>query len=41
VGAAISVSLPKARVLDAEHRKTILAALRAAADQIASDLSSD
>jgi IclR family acetate operon transcriptional repressor len=41
VGAAISVSLPKARVLDAEHRKAILAGLRAAADQIASDLSGD
>ena len=38
VGAAISVSLPKARVLDAEHQRAILAALRAAADQIASDL---
>jgi DNA-binding IclR family transcriptional regulator len=41
VGAAISVSLPKARVLDAEHRKAILAGLRAAADQIASDLSGE
>ena len=41
VGAAISVSLPKARVLDGEHRKTILAALRATADQIAADLRVD
>jgi len=38
VAAAISVSLPKARVAGADHRKTILAALRAAADQIAGDL---
>jgi IclR family acetate operon transcriptional repressor len=41
VGAAISLSLPKARVLDAEHQKKILAGLRAAADQIASDLIGD
>jgi DNA-binding IclR family transcriptional regulator len=41
VGAAISVSLPKARVVDADHRKAILAALRATADQIASDLRGD
>jgi DNA-binding IclR family transcriptional regulator len=35
VGAAISVSSPKARVLDAEHQRAILTALRATADQIA------
>jgi DNA-binding IclR family transcriptional regulator len=40
VGAAISVSLPKARVLDDVHRKAILTALRATADQIAADLRS-
>jgi DNA-binding IclR family transcriptional regulator len=38
VGAAISISLPKVRVVDSEHRKTILASLRAVADQIAADL---
>lgn len=38
VGAAISVSLPKSRVLDAAHRASILAALRATADRIAADL---
>jgi IclR family acetate operon transcriptional repressor len=38
VGAAISVSLPKKRVLDADHRKAILGALRATAGQIADDL---
>jgi DNA-binding IclR family transcriptional regulator len=38
VGAAISVSLPKQRVLDADHRKVILGALRATAGQIAEDL---
>jgi len=38
VGAAISVSLPKMRLLDADHRKALLAALRTAADQIADDL---
>jgi len=38
VGAAISVSLPKARVGDNDNRKAILTALRATADQIASDL---
>jgi DNA-binding IclR family transcriptional regulator len=38
VGAAISVSLPKARVGDGDHRKSILAALRATADQIAVEL---
>jgi IclR family acetate operon transcriptional repressor len=38
VGAAISLSLPKARVVDAEHRKAILAALRDIADRIAADL---
>jgi IclR family acetate operon transcriptional repressor len=38
VGAAISVSLPKARVIDADHRKSILAALRTTADQVAADL---
>ena len=41
VGAAISVSLPKARVLDAGHKKSILAALRATADQIAAELRGD
>jgi len=41
VGAAISVSLPKSRVLDAGHRTAILAALRATADQIAADLRGD
>jgi len=38
VGAAISASLPKSRELDADHRKAILDALRATADQIAADL---
>lgn len=41
VGAAISVSLPKTRLLDADHRKAILTALRATADQIAADLRGD
>lgn len=38
VGAAISVSLPKTRVLDDDHREAILAALQATASQIAADL---
>jgi DNA-binding IclR family transcriptional regulator len=38
VGTAISVSLPKARVTDADHRKAILAALRTMAGQVAADL---
>jgi DNA-binding IclR family transcriptional regulator len=38
VGAAISVSLPKTRDVDADHRKAVLASLRATADQIAADL---
>jgi len=38
VGAAISVSLPKMRVLDADHRTELLVALRVTADQIADDL---
>lgn len=38
VASAISVSLPKARVGDKDHQKAIMAALRAAADQIAADL---
>jgi IclR family acetate operon transcriptional repressor len=38
VGAAISLSLPKARVGDDDRRKSILAALRATADQIALEL---
>jgi DNA-binding IclR family transcriptional regulator len=38
VGAAISASLPKIRVVDSEHRKTILAALQTVADQIAADV---
>jgi IclR family acetate operon transcriptional repressor len=41
VGAAISVSLPKSRVLDTGHRTAILAALRATADRIAADLRGD
>jgi len=41
VRAAVSVSLPKARVVDADHRQTILAALRTTADQIAADLRGD
>jgi len=41
VGSAISVSLPKARAGDADHRKAILAALRATAGQIAADLRVD
>jgi DNA-binding IclR family transcriptional regulator len=41
VGAAISVSLPKARVTDADHRETILAALGTTAGQIAADLQGD
>ena len=41
VGAAVSLSLPKSRERDAEHRKAILAALRATADQIAADLRGD
>jgi IclR family acetate operon transcriptional repressor len=41
VGAAISVSLPKARVVDADHQKAILTALRATADQIAAALHGD
>jgi IclR family acetate operon transcriptional repressor len=38
VMAAVSVSLPKARLRDAEHEKALLAALRNASAQIASDL---
>ena len=38
VGAAISISLPKARVGAGDHRKSILAALRATACQIALEL---
>jgi IclR family acetate operon transcriptional repressor len=38
VTAAISVSLPKMRVLDGEHRKALLDALKTTADQIADDL---
>jgi IclR family acetate operon transcriptional repressor len=38
VGAAISVSIPKMRVVGADHRKALLTALRATADQIADDL---
>lgn len=38
VGTAISVSLPRARVTDADHRKAILAALRTMAGQVAADL---
>jgi DNA-binding IclR family transcriptional regulator len=38
VGAAISVSLPKMRVQDDGHRKALVSALRATAEQIAADL---
>ena len=38
VGAAISLSLPKARVGDEDRRKSILAVLRATAGQIALEL---
>lgn len=38
IGAAVSVSWPKARVGDDDRRKAILAALRATAGQIAADL---
>ena len=41
VGAAVSLSLPKSRERDADHRKTILAALRSTAGQIAADLRAD
>lgn len=41
VGAAISVSLPKARALDADFGKAILTALRATAERIAADLRGD
>jgi IclR family acetate operon transcriptional repressor len=41
VSAAVSLSLPKSRERDADHRKAILAALRATADQIAADLRGD
>lgn len=41
VGAAVSVSLPKARDRDSDRREAILAALRVVADQIAADLRSD
>jgi len=41
VVAAVSLSLPKSRERDAGHRKAILAALRAAAGQIAADLRGD
>jgi IclR family acetate operon transcriptional repressor len=41
VGAAVSISLPKARERDSDHREEILAALRSTADQIAADLRSD
>lgn len=40
VNAAISVSLPKARLRDAEHEAAIIGALTAAAAQIAADLQS-
>jgi len=38
VGAAMSMSLPKARIRDEEHRTSIVEALWATADQIAADL---
>jgi len=38
VTAALSLSLPKSRIRDSEHESVMLAALRAAAEQIASDL---
>jgi IclR family acetate operon transcriptional repressor len=41
VRAAISLSLPKARVAGADHRDAILAALRSTADQIAAGLDGD
>jgi IclR family acetate operon transcriptional repressor len=41
VDAAVSLSLPKSRERDADHRKAILAALRATAEQIAADLRGD
>lgn len=41
VGAAVSLSLPKSRERDSEHRKAILTALRATAAQIAADLRGD
>ncbi len=41
VGAAVSLSLPKARERDSDHRAEILAALRLIADQIAADLRGD
>lgn len=40
VNAAISISLPKARLRNAEHEAAIMKALRAAAEQIAADLQS-
>ena len=41
VGAAVSLSLPKSRERDSEHRKAILTGLRATAAQIAADLRGD
>jgi DNA-binding IclR family transcriptional regulator len=38
VGAAISVSIPKSRVRDAEHEQTIIEAARAAAQRITAEL---
>ncbi len=38
VSAAISSSMPKTRLRDAEHEQAIIAAVRACADQVASDL---
>jgi DNA-binding IclR family transcriptional regulator len=38
VSAAISLSMPKTRLRDVEHEKSIIAALRATADQLALDL---
>jgi IclR family acetate operon transcriptional repressor len=37
VSAAISLSMPKTRLRDSEQEKSIIAALRAAADQLALD----
>jgi len=41
VAAAVSLSLPKSRERDGDHRNAILAALRATAGQIAADLRGD
>ena len=38
VSAAISTSLPKSRLTDEAHEETILAAVRAAAEQLSEDL---